>query len=74
LEKKVLVLEKELVEAKVQMLEMEKKLLGINKTHIPERTKPLRYNRKRFGPWRRAIQKGTMPRWEVYQVGLVNFI
>jgi len=41
LEKKVLVLEKELVEAKVQMLEMAKKLPGINKTHIPERTKPL---------------------------------
>ena len=36
--KKVLVLEKELVEAKVQMLEMEKKIQEINKTHIPERS------------------------------------
>ena len=37
MEKKVLVLEKELVGAKVQMLEMEKKAPGTSKTHIPEK-------------------------------------
>jgi len=59
LEKKVLVLEKELVEAKVQMLEMEKKLLGINKTHIPERSSTNYYPTTDLEQWRRATQLDT---------------